>query len=106
MGKTKRKTGATEVALATAKAKLEPPAKYQVWLLNDDYTPMDFVVEVLQKFFGMDLAKATYTMLQVHTKGKGICGIYSRDLAETKVALVTEYSLAHEHPLKCQLEAV
>ena len=78
---------------------------YKVVLLNDDYTPMEFVVHILEMFFGMNREKATRIMLNVHTQGKGICGIYPRDIAETKVAQVNEYSSRNEHPLKCTMEA-
>ena len=80
------------------------PPMYRVVLLNDDYTPMDFVVEILKVFFGMTHDRATQVMLQVHTKGKGVCGVYSYEIAETKVAQVNEYARQNEHPLKCTLE--
>lgn len=92
------------LVLEEAKPKLKRPPMYKVVLLNDDYTPMEFVVHVLQAFFGMDREKATHIMLNVHTKGKGICGIYPRDVAETKVAQVNDYSRQNEHPLLCTLE--
>ncbi|MFO8023590.1 ATP-dependent Clp protease adapter ClpS [Thiohalophilus sp.] len=92
------------LALEEAKPKLKRPPMYKVVLINDDYTPMEFVVHVLQAFFGMDREKATHIMLNVHTKGKGICGIYPRDVAETKVAQVNDYSRQNEHPLLCTLE--
>ena len=75
-------------------------ALYKVVLLNDDYTPMEFVVEVLEKFFRMDRGKATQVMLHVHTRGKGVCGLFTYDIAETKVALVNQYSRDHQHPLQ------
>lgn len=75
-------------------------------LLNDDYTPMDFVVDVLQKFFFIDYALAVQIMLDVHQKGKGICGVYTKDIAETKVALVNDFARQHEHPLLCKMEVV
>ncbi|WP_319379573.1 ATP-dependent Clp protease adapter ClpS [Thiomicrorhabdus sp.] len=90
--------------LETAKPKLKPPKRYQVVLLNDDFTPMDFVVEVLQRFFGMDEQKANAVMLAVHHDGKGICGVYSREVAEMKVYQVNRFSRQNKHPLKCQLE--
>ena len=77
---------------------------YQVVLLNDDYTPMEFVVDVLEKFFRMDRTTATRVMLEVHTQGKGICGVFTYEIAETKVALVTSYARDHHHPLMCTLE--
>ena len=73
-------------------------------LLNDDYTPMDFVVGVLQDFFGMDLDRATQVMLHVHTRGRGICGVFSREVAETKVAQVNEHARMNQHPLLCTME--
>jgi ATP-dependent Clp protease adaptor protein ClpS len=77
---------------------------FRVILINDDYTPMDFVISVLRRFFGKSQAEATEIMLAVHTQGKGICGVYSREVAETKVAQVTEAARAEEHPLQCTLE--
>ena len=77
---------------------------YKVILLNDDYTPMEFVVHVLELFFSMNRDKATQIMLHVHTRGKGVCGIYTRDIAETKVAQVNEYAREHQHPLLCTME--
>ncbi len=93
------------VVLEEAKPRLKRPPMYKVVLINDDYTPMEFVVHVLQAFFGMGREKATHIMLNVHTKGKGICGVYPRDIAETKVAQVNDYSRQNEHPLLCTLEA-
>jgi ATP-dependent Clp protease adaptor protein ClpS len=86
------------------KPKLKKPPLYQVLLLNDDYTPMDFVVEVLELIFGMDRQNATRIMLEVHTKGKGRCGVFTYEIAETKVAQVTSYSQQHQHPLLSTLE--
>ena len=94
--------GGTEVAEATPE--LKEPQLYKVVLLNDDYTPMDFVVEVLMKFFAMPQDRATQIMLHVHTKGKGVCGVYSYQIAETKVVQVNDYSRRHEHPLQCTME--
>lgn len=85
--------------------KLKTPPMYKVVLLNDDYTPMDFVVEVLVLFFGMNQSKAVQTMLLVHYQGKAVCGIYTYDVAETKVAHVNAYARSNEHPLLCFLEA-
>ncbi|WP_440995345.1 ATP-dependent Clp protease adapter ClpS [Arhodomonas sp. SL1] len=93
-----------DVSVETAKPKLKRPPLYRVVLLNDDYTPMDFVVEVLQTFFRMDRSQATQVMLHVHTRGKGVCGVYSRDIAETKVEQVMDYARTHEHPLMCTME--
>ncbi len=87
-----------------AKPKLKRPPLYQVVLLNDDYTPMDFVVEVLESFFRLGRERATQIMLQVHTRGKGVCGVFTRDIAETKVAQVNDYSRRHQHPLMCTME--
>lgn len=92
------------LALEEARPKLKKPQMYKVVLLNDDYTPMEFVVEVLEKFFSMNREKATHIMLHVHTRGKGVCGVYTRDIAETKVTLVNEYSQEHQHPLLCAME--
>ncbi len=92
------------LAVEADKPKLKRPPLYQVVLLNDDYTPMEFVVEVLQVFFAMDREKATQVMLHVHTRGKGVCGVYSHDIAETKVAQVNDYSREHQHPLLCMME--
>ena len=93
------------LALQEAKPKLKRPPMYKVILLNDDYTPMEFVVHILEVFFGMDRERATRVMLNVHTQGKGICGLYTRDIAETKVSQVNDYSRQNEHPLLCTLEA-
>ncbi len=87
-----------------AKPKLKKPPLYKVILLNDDFTPMDFVVEILTDFFHMSEEKATQVMLQVHTQGVGVCGTYSKDVAETKVHIVNEYSREHHHPLMCAME--
>ncbi len=84
--------------------RLARPPRYQVLLLNDDYTPMEFVVDVLQKIFGMDRTNATRVMLEVHMKGKGVCGVYTFEIAETKVAQVTAYARQHQHPLLCTME--
>jgi len=75
-------------------------------LLNDDYTPMEFVVHVLEAFFTMDREKATRVMLQVHQEGKAVCGVFTRDIAETKSAQVNEYAKQNEHPLICEIEEV
>ena len=95
-----------DVDTEVAKPELQEPPMYKVVLLNDDYTPMDFVVEVLKHFFLMSEEIATQTMLQVHKQGKAVCGTYSRDVAETKVMQVNEYSRSHEYPLLCQMEKV
>jgi ATP-dependent Clp protease adaptor protein ClpS len=92
------------LAVEEAKPKLKKPPLFRVLLINDDYTPMEFVVEVLELIFAMDRPKATRIMLEVHTKGKGVCGVYTYEIAETKVAQVTSYSQQHQHPLLCTLE--
>ena len=92
------------LALEEQKPALKRPSMYRVVLLNDDYTPMEFVVEILEGFFSMDREKATSVMLMVHTQGKGVCGVYSRDVAETKTAQVNDYSKQNEHPLLCDIE--
>jgi len=92
------------LALQEAKPKLKRPPQYKVLLLNDDYTPMEFVVHILEDFFSMDREKATHVMLHVHTKGMGVCGVFTRDIAETKVELVNTYSRENQHPLKCVME--
>ena len=84
--------------------RVSPPPLFDVLLLNDDYTPMEFVVEVLQTFFCLDRTKATQIMLHVHTRGKGICGVFTYEIAETKAAQVNDYSRKHQHPLLCTLE--
>lgn len=83
---------------------LAKPRMYKVLLLNDDYTPMEFVVEVLRGFFGLNEELATRVMLQVHTTGKGVCGIFTRDIAETKVFQVNQYARNSQHPLLCCME--
>ena len=92
------------LATAEAKPRLKRPPLYRVILLNDDYTPMEFVVEVLQKIFSLDRTTATRIMLEVHTKGKGVCGVYTFEIAETKVAQVTGLAQQHQHPLLCTME--
>jgi ATP-dependent Clp protease adaptor protein ClpS len=94
------------LAVLETKPTLKRPPLYKVMLLNDDYTPMDFVVEILEKFFGMNREKATHVMLTVHIHGKAVCGIYTRDIAETKAAQVNEYARENQHPLLCEIEAV
>ncbi len=94
------------VALEEAKPKLKRPSMYKVVLLNDDYTPMEFVVETLEVFFNMNREQATSVMLTVHTKGKAVCGVFTRDIAETKAAQVNEFAKENEHPLLCEIEAV
>ncbi|EAQ99190.2 ATP-dependent Clp protease adapter ClpS [Congregibacter litoralis] len=93
------------LALQEAKPKVKRPPLYKVVLLNDDYTPMEFVVEILEVFFKMNREQATQIMLTVHTHGKGVCGIYTKDIAETKSAQVNQYARDHQHPLLCEIEA-
>jgi ATP-dependent Clp protease adaptor protein ClpS len=87
-----------------ARPRLKRPPLFRVILLNDDYTPMEFVVQVLQKVFGLDRTTATRIMLEVHTKGKGVCGVYTYEIAETKVAQVTGLAQQNQHPLLCTME--
>lgn len=87
-----------------AKPELARPPLYSVLLLNDDYTPMDFVVDVLMRFFPMSAEKATQVMLHVHTRGRGVCGVFTREVAESKVAEVNEYARLNQHPLLCTME--
>ena len=93
-----------DTVLEAKKAKVKSPPMFKVLLLNDDYTPMDFVVVVLQKFFSLSREKATQIMLMVHRQGAGVCGIFPRDVAATKVEQVTEFSRRHQHPLRCMME--
>ena len=87
-----------------ARPKVKKPPLYQVVLINDDFTPMEFVVEILQGVFGLERNSATRVMLEVHTKGKGICGVYTYEIAETKVAQVTTIAQQQQHPLLCTME--
>ena len=93
-----------DLAVERAQPKLKRPPLFKVLLLNDDYTPMEFVVHVLEQFFSMNREKATQVMLHVHTRGMGVCGVFSKDVAETKVAQVNDHSRANQHPLLCTLE--
>lgn len=93
------------LALQESKPELKKPPLFRVVLMNDDYTPMEFVVEVLESFFRMNREQATHVMLTVHTQGKGVCGIFTRDIAETKAAQVNQYARESEHPLLCEVEA-
>lgn len=92
------------LAVEEARPEIAKPPMYKVFLVNDDYTPMEFVVAVLETFFGMSRDLATRVMLHVHTEGRGICGVFSREIAETKVEQVNHFSRAHQHPLICQME--
>ena len=91
-------------AVETAPPEVERPSLYRVVLLNDDYTPMEFVVQMLQKLFGYGREKATRIMLEVHMKGRGVCGVFAFEIAETRAAQVLEYARRHEHPLACVVE--
>jgi ATP-dependent Clp protease adaptor protein ClpS len=106
---TERKTGlerieSFDLAVDEAKPKVKPPSLYRVVLLNDDFTPMEFVVEILESIFGLERTRATQVMLEVHTKGKGICGVFSHEIAETKVAQVMTMANQQQHPLMCTME--
>ncbi len=92
------------LAIQEAEPKLQKPRLYKVILLNDDYTPMEFVVRVLERFFHKNREQATRIMLQVHTQGMGVCGVYTREVAETKVRLVMMYASENHHPLQCTME--
>ena len=92
------------VLVEAGRPEVARPPLYSVLLLNDDYTPMDFVVEVLVRFFAMNLEKATQVMLHVHTRGRGVCGVYTREVAESKVAQVNEFARLNQHPLLCTRE--
>jgi ATP-dependent Clp protease adaptor protein ClpS len=100
----KRYSDDHDLTVEEARPKLKRPSLYRVVLLNDDFTPMEFVVEVLESVFGMERTRATRVMLEVHTKGKGVCGVYSYDIAETKVAQVTSIAQQQQHPLLCTME--
>ena len=94
-----------EVGVATkTRTKPKKPSQYKVLMLNDDYTPMEFVVMVLKRFFSMDLEQATRVMLHVHQKGVGVCGIFPYEVAETKVNQVMDFARQNQHPLQCTLE--
>jgi ATP-dependent Clp protease adaptor protein ClpS len=90
--------------LETQRTKLQPPKMYKVMLLNDDFTPMEFVITVLQRFFSLDTEQATRIMLKVHNEGRGVCGIFPRDIAATKVEQVSAFARLHQHPLACVME--
>jgi ATP-dependent Clp protease adaptor protein ClpS len=93
-----------DTVLEAKRAKTKPPPMFKVMILNDDYTPMDFVVIVLQKFFSLGREKAMQIMLKVHREGMGVCGVYSKDVAATKVDQVRSYAKQHQHPLQCTME--
>lgn len=93
-----------DFVLEAERSKVKPPPLFRVLLLNDDYTPMDFVVVVLQRFFAMNREQATRIMLKVHREGVGVCGVFPRDVAATKVEQVTGFAREHQHPLACVME--
>ncbi len=99
-------SGDDAVVLERQPAKVQPPQMYQVLMLNDDFTPMEFVVVVIQEFFGKDRETATQIMLKIHLDGKGVCGVYSRDVAATKVDQVLDAAKEAGHPLQCVSEPV
>lgn len=94
------------IAVEEARPEAARPPMYQVLLLNDDYTPMDFVVHILQSFFGLTYENAHEVMLNVHLRGRGVCGLYTREVAETKVTQVNEFARSNHHPLLCTMEKV
>jgi ATP-dependent Clp protease adaptor protein ClpS len=96
--------GTGTATITKPKSETKTPSLYRVILMNDDYTPMDFVIHVIQKFFGKDLEEATQIMLAVHQKGAGVCGVFSHEIAETKTHQVNQYSKQNRHPLKCTME--
>ena len=96
--------GGQDLAVEEARPKVKQPPLYRVVLINDDYTPMEFVVDILESVFGMERTRATQVMLEVHTKGKGVCGVYHFEIAETKVAQVMSIAKQHQHPLLCTME--
>ncbi|MFG1175320.1 ATP-dependent Clp protease adapter ClpS [Erwiniaceae bacterium CAU 1747] len=104
MGKTNDWLNFEQLADDKVREELKPPSMYKVILHNDDYTPMEFVIDVLQKFFSYDVERATQLMLTVHYQGKAICGVFTAEVAETKVAHVNRYARENEHPLLCTLE--
>ncbi|PID45164.1 MAG: ATP-dependent Clp protease adapter ClpS [Proteobacteria bacterium] len=96
--------GDSGLAVGESRPKVKEPKRYSVILVNDDFTPMEFVVEVLMVFFNLDYESATRVMLNVHQKGKGVCGTFTREIAETKVVMVNEHSRQAQHPLLCTME--
>jgi len=93
-----------DLAVEEARPAIKKPPLYRVVLINDDFTPMEFVVNILEAIFGMERTRATQVMLEVHTKGKGVCGVYNFEIAETKVAQVMGIAQQHQHPLLCTME--
>lgn len=104
MNDKKRYYSSTEIAVKQVRLASAPPRRYSVYLLNDDYTPMSFVVEVLQQFFNFDRYAANQLMMQVHQYGKAICGVFTNDIAETKVIQVNSYARVNQYPLLCNME--
>ena len=100
-----RRSGAGAVVAERRTARTKPPQMYQVVLLNDDYTPMEFVIMVLQRYFRLELESATLIMLKIHHEGRGVCGVFSKDVAATKVELVSAAARRAGHPLQCIMEA-
>jgi ATP-dependent Clp protease adaptor protein ClpS len=100
----KREEGPNVGTIVKAKPKTKKPAMYKVLMLNDDYTPMEFVVHILERFFSKNRQEATRIMLHVHRRGVGICGVYTYEVAETKVTQVMDFARQHQHPLQCTLE--
>ena len=96
--------GGHSLVVEEAQPELKKPPLYQVVLLNDDYTPMEFVIDVLERIFTLDRIRATRIMLEVHTRGKGVCGVFTFEIAETKVAQVMTYARQNQHPLLCTME--
>jgi ATP-dependent Clp protease adaptor protein ClpS len=94
----------SNTVLEPAPTRVKPPPLFKVMLLNDDYTPMEFVVHVMQKFFNMERERAVQIMLKVHTEGVGVCGVFPKDIATSKVDQVIDYARQHQHPLQCTME--
>ena len=103
-GITPTRPGSAPLAVVEAKPKVQKPSLYRVLILNDDYTPMEFVVYVLERFFNKSREDATRIMLHVHQTGVGVCGVYTYEVAETKVAQVVDMARRHQHPLQCTME--
>lgn len=104
MSDDKRNGGTSTGIIVKTKPKTKKPSMYKVLMLNDDYTPMEFVVHVLEQFFGKNREEATRIMLHVHQRGVGVCGVFTYEVAETKVTQVIDYARQHQHPLQCTLE--
>ena len=96
--------GGSHAVIERARPRLRKPPMYRVIMLNDDFTPMEFVVEVLESYFSMAIEQATRVMMRVHTEGKAVCGTYTRDIAETKASQVNQYAKECDHPLLCEVE--